>query len=49
MDAIKTKDTTRPIGQALAAWASADTAGVALEDVLGINYAPDRYDPARSL
>ena len=44
MDAIKTKDTTRPIGQALAAWASADTAGVALEDVVGINYAPDRYD-----
>ena len=44
MDAIKTKDTTRPIGQALAAYASADTAGVAQEDVIGINYAPDRYD-----
>jgi beta-galactosidase len=44
MDAIKTKDTTRPIGQALAAWASADTAAVGLEDVVGINYAPDRYD-----
>jgi beta-galactosidase len=44
MDAIKTKDTTRPIGQALAAWASADTPGVAMEDVVGINYAPDRYD-----
>ncbi len=44
MDAIKTKDTTRPIGQALAAWADADTAGVAQEDVVGINYAPDRYD-----
>ncbi|HEX3852061.1 MAG TPA: glycoside hydrolase family 2 TIM barrel-domain containing protein [Polyangiaceae bacterium] len=44
MDAIKTKDTTRPIGQALAAWAAADTPAVALEDVVGINYAPDRYD-----
>jgi beta-galactosidase len=44
MDAIKTRDTTRPIGQALAAWASADTAAVGLEDVVGINYAPDRYD-----
>jgi beta-galactosidase len=44
MDAIHTKDTTRPIGQALAAWASADTAAVGLEDVVGINYAPDRYD-----
>ena len=44
MDAIKTKDTTRPIGQALAAWAEADTPAVGLEDVVGINYAPDRYD-----
>jgi beta-galactosidase len=44
MDAIHTKDTTRPIGQALAAWAEADTAAVGLEDVVGINYAPDRYD-----
>jgi beta-galactosidase len=44
MDAIKTKDTTRPIGQALAAWAQVDTPAVALEDVVGINYAPDRYD-----
>jgi beta-galactosidase len=44
MNAIKTKDTTRPIGQALAAWAAADTPAVALEDVVGINYAPDRYD-----
>jgi beta-galactosidase len=44
MNAIKTKDTTRPIGQALAAWAAADTAAVALEDVVGVNYAPDRYD-----
>jgi len=44
MDAIKTKDKTRPIGQALAAWASADTPAVAQEDVIGINYAPDRYD-----
>jgi beta-galactosidase len=44
MNAIKTKDTTRPIGQALAAWAAADTAAVALEDIVGVNYAPDRYD-----
>ena len=44
MNAIKAKDTTRPIGQALAAWAAADTAAVALEDVVGVNYAPDRYD-----
>ena len=44
MNAIKTKDTTRPIGQALAAWAPADTPAVGLEDVVGINYAPDRYD-----
>ena len=28
MDAIKTKDTTRPIGQAFAAWAQADTPAV---------------------
>src|SRR5260221_1690334 len=48
MDAIKTKDTTRPIGQALAAWASADTPGGAQEDVVGINYAPDRYDSIHS-
>jgi beta-galactosidase len=48
IDAVKTKDVTRPIGQALAAWASADTAGVALEDVVGINYAPDRYDSIHS-
>ena len=44
MDAIETKDTTRPIGQALAAWAQADTPAVGLEDVVGINYVPDRYD-----
>jgi beta-galactosidase len=44
MNAVKTKDTTRPIGQALAAWAAADTPAVGLEDVVGINYAPDRYD-----
>jgi len=44
MNAVKTKDTTRPIGQALAAWAAADTSAVGLEDVVGINYAPDRYD-----
>jgi beta-galactosidase len=44
MNAIKTRDTSRPIGQALAAWAAADTPAVGLEDVVGINYAPDRYD-----
>jgi beta-galactosidase len=48
MDAIKTKDTTRPIGQGLAAWAEADTAAVGLEDIVGINYAPERYDPIHS-
>ena len=44
MNAIKTRDTTRPIGQALAHWAEADTPAVGLEDVVGINYAPERYD-----
>jgi beta-galactosidase len=48
MDAIKTKDTTRPIGQGLAAWAEADTAAVGLEDFVGINYAPERYDTIHS-
>ena len=43
MAAIKTKDTTRPIGQAFAAWAF-DEGSAGLEDVVGINYAPDQYD-----
>lgn len=43
MNAIKTKDTTRPIGQAFAAWAY-DDAAAGLGDIVGINYAPDRYD-----
>jgi beta-galactosidase len=40
---IHAKDTTRPIGQAFAAWAF-DEGSAALEDVVGINYAPDKYD-----
>jgi beta-galactosidase len=43
MGAIKAKDTTRPIGQAFAAWAF-DEGSAGLEDYVGINYAPDRYD-----
>jgi beta-galactosidase len=41
--AVKAKDDTRVIGQALAAWAF-DEGTAGLEDVVGINYAPDRYD-----
>jgi beta-galactosidase len=48
MNAIKTKDTSRPIGQGLAAWAEADTTAVGLEDYVGINYAPERYDEIHS-
>ncbi|HYQ14950.1 MAG TPA: glycoside hydrolase family 2 TIM barrel-domain containing protein, partial [Polyangiaceae bacterium] len=43
MAAIKTKDDTRVIGQAFAAYAY-DDGSAALEDVVGINYAPERYD-----
>jgi beta-galactosidase len=43
MTAIKTKDDTRVIGQAFAAFAY-DEGSAGLEDVVGINYAPDRYD-----
>lgn len=40
---IRTKDTTRPITQAYAAFVNTkDITG--LEDVVGINYAPERYD-----
>jgi beta-galactosidase len=40
---IHAKDTTRPTIQAYAAWVNAsDITG--LEDLVGINYAPDRYD-----
>ena len=44
MNAIKTKDTTRPISQALAAWTASVEAAAGIEDLVGINYAPDRYD-----
>ena len=44
MNAIKTKDTTRPISQALAAWTASVDAAAGIEDLVGINYAPDRYD-----
>jgi len=40
---IHAKDTTRPITQAYAAWVGADSI-TGLEDLVGINYAPDRYD-----
>jgi beta-galactosidase len=40
---IRAKDTSRVITQAYAAWVNAsDITG--LEDIVGINYAPDRYD-----
>jgi beta-galactosidase len=43
MTAIHAKDQTRPITQAYAAWVNVnDITG--LEDLVGINYAPDRYD-----
>jgi beta-galactosidase len=40
---IHAKDTTRPITQAYAAWVGVDSI-TGLEDLVGINYAPDRYD-----
>jgi beta-galactosidase len=43
MDYIHSKDTTRPITQAYAAWVDV-TSITGLEDIVGINYAPDRYD-----
>jgi beta-galactosidase len=47
MKAIRAKDDTRVITQAYAAWVSAnDITG--LEDIVGINYAPDRYDSVHS-
>ena len=43
MSYIHSKDTTRPIIQGYAAWVGTkDITG--LEDLVGINYAPDRYD-----
>jgi len=43
MTSIHAKDTTRPITQAYAAWVGVDSI-TGLEDLVGINYAPDRYD-----
>ncbi|HEY5961697.1 MAG TPA: glycoside hydrolase family 2 TIM barrel-domain containing protein, partial [Polyangiaceae bacterium] len=43
IDYIHSKDTTRPITQAYAAWVGV-TSITGLEDLVGINYAPDRYD-----
>lgn len=43
MTAIHAKDDTRPITQAYAAWVGVDSI-TGLEDLVGINYAPDRYD-----
>jgi beta-galactosidase len=43
IDDIRAKDASRVITQAYAAWVNAgDITG--LEDIVGINYAPDRYD-----
>jgi len=43
MNAIKTKDTSRPIGQAFAQWAY-DEGSAGLEDYVGLNYNPGLYD-----
>jgi beta-galactosidase len=43
MNDIHAKDTTRPIIQGYAAWVGVDSI-TGLEDLVGINYAPDRYD-----
>jgi beta-galactosidase len=43
MTSVHAKDTTRPIAQAYAAWVGVDSI-TGLEDLVGINYAPDRYD-----
>ena len=40
---VHAKDTTRPTIQAYAAWVGVDSI-TGLEDLVGINYAPDRYD-----
>jgi beta-galactosidase len=40
---VHAKDTTRPITQAYAAWVDVSSI-TGLEDLVGINYAPDRYD-----
>ncbi|MBN1608187.1 MAG: DUF4982 domain-containing protein, partial [Polyangiaceae bacterium] len=43
IDAVHAKDTTRPTIQGYAAWVGADSI-TGLEGLVGINYAPDRYD-----
>lgn len=43
MTAVRAKDDTRPITQGYAAWVGVD-AITGIEDLVGINYAPDRYD-----
>jgi beta-galactosidase len=40
---VHAKDTTRPTTQAYAAWVDVSSI-TGLEDLVGINYAPDRYD-----
>jgi len=47
IDAVHAKDATRPITQAYAAWVGTDTI-TGIEDLVGINYAPDRYDSVHS-
>jgi beta-galactosidase len=43
INSVHAKDTTRPTIQAYAAWVGVDSI-TGLEDLVGINYAPDRYD-----
>jgi beta-galactosidase len=44
---IHAKDDTRPTTQAYAAWVGVDSI-TGIEDLVGINYAPDRYDSVHS-
>ncbi|HTY29663.1 MAG TPA: glycoside hydrolase family 2 TIM barrel-domain containing protein, partial [Mycobacterium sp.] len=44
---VHAKDTTRVTAQAYAAWVGVDSI-TGLEDLVGINYAPDRYDSVHS-
>jgi beta-galactosidase len=43
INSVHSKDKTRPTVQAYAAWVGVDSI-TGLEDLVGINYAPDRYD-----
>ena len=47
MTSIHARDTTRVITQGYAAWLDASSI-TGLEDIVGINYAPDRYDSVHS-